>query len=253
MHFKQVTLKILSVGCAFTLLLSCHKKENENTVEAKAFDVNVTQQGAEFSLPPDLWEHMLHDETAVKPEGGGGHAAPAGHGAPAAGHAAAGAQAESGMTVTHFIYAPIEVILKEKTPGVLREPLIRFKLPGGGSEIDLSRWTTGAVGSFYVQFEWLGTSSEVTQPKAYFYSRTRKRKVGDHVIGSGCKSYMDLTKTILAQTKESGLLVNTTRNFHSTVLGGHFLFSWMDGKTKKITRVSFTDSQNPSFFCENAQ
>ena len=220
----------------FLTLSACHKAE-ETTEEFHGTKVSVREQGAEFQIPAQVWDLILRDEendkVVLEPKEGEKKE-----------------EVEPELATGTFLYSPIAVILKEKNQGVLKEPTIKIEFSEGGGEVDLAQWTTGKTGTFFVQFLWEGAESEATQRHVFFYSRSRKRKVGDQIIGSGCHAFMDLTSYVVG-LGDKGLTVNTTRNFHSSVLGGHFIFSWIKDTTKKVTRITFKDSQNPSYSCEN--
>jgi hypothetical protein len=215
------------------LIVGCHHDEEKSEHSASVTTVNVSQQGREFRMPSKTWDLLLRSDAEQAEK-----------------KAAKKGDDDTELTTASFLYAKIEVELKEKTPGVLREPAVLISLPDGGGEIDLAKWTTGKTGTFFVKFLWEGQEPHANEPRVVFYSRAKKRRVGDQVIGSGCKSFMNLTSYLLSGEGKSGIAVNTTRNFHSTVLGGHFLFSWMSGGVRKLTHVTFQDSENPHYFCE---
>ena len=245
MFFKPVIPVRVVALSALILMVACQKGEESTEKEFHGIASQVRVQGSEFKVPAQAWDALL----SVPPEAE--HEKKAEGGEPAEGESKGGAPPAKDASASSFQYGPIKVLLKAKTSGVLKDSEIRIDLPDGGGEVDLSQWTTGKTGSFFVQFGWDGDDSESTDQKVIFYSRAKKRRVGEQLIGSGCRSFMDLTPAVLGQKKSGGFTVNTTRNFHSTVLGGHFLFSWIKGGARKVTQVTFRDSQNPQFFCEN--
>ena len=86
---------------------------------------------------------------------------------------------EGELVTASFTYAPLFVLLKEKNRGVLKESEYRLELPDGGGQIDLAKYVTGKIGSFYVDFEFEGQESQAKDQKILFYSRTKKRKIED--------------------------------------------------------------------------
>lgn len=214
------------LACLF--LFSCSKKANEIEDSFEGASFPIRSEGDEFQIPSRLWDLLLKSETKAKKEG----------------------QEEQALTTASFLYAPIEVWLKEKTEGVLMHPEVRLQLADGGGDIDLSRWTTGKNGTFFVNFSWGGRQIEATESRVFFYSRSKKRRVGGEIVGSGCRQILDVGKYLLSIPLNQGMAVNTTRSFHSSVLGGHFLFSWMSEGRRKVTHVTFLDSKNPQFECE---
>ncbi len=139
----------------------------------------------------------------------------------------------------------IRVRFKEKTPGILIAPEFAVDFVKGGGTIDFSHFTTGKNGTFQIFFD----TEEFAQGKqfsAFYVSRARKRKLDGEIWGSGCRTYMDLTKYLDGVGKKKGIEVNTTRSRHDSLMGGHFIFT----VGHELTRVSFKDSANPHLFCE---
>lgn len=247
LHIASLLLVLVASGCS--------KDEHLEAAHYEGPTMRVREQGADFLIPSMAWDLLLTSpadkakaaEKASKGGGGGGEHG-GGHGG--GGESAAPAE-DTVMTTSSFVYAPVTVILKEKNPGVLKEREVHFEMPEGGSEIDLAKWVTGHPGTFHVRFEYEGQQAEkIEDAKILFYSRAKKRRVGDEIVGAGCQRVMDVTKFLKAQG-ETGMTLNTTRNFHTTVIGGHFLFSWMKDGMRKVSRVTFLDSSNPTLFCES--
>lgn len=145
-------------------------------------------------------------------------------------------------------FSLVKVRLVEKTPGVLVDPEVIIQLPRGGGEIDLSKFVRDMQGTFRVFFE-LEEMTDETKMNAFFVSQARKRRIDGEIWGAGCNKYMDILSFILKDGKTKGIEVNTTRNRHLSVLGGHFFFSMKN----QVTQVTFTDSQQSHLFCENPQ
>lgn len=187
-------------------------------VQEKAFVVNVTESPEDLMVPSEVWDLLSEEE---KP---------------------------------HLVFVPMAVQLVEKTPGVLKEKDITFQFPRGGGAIDLSRYVNDIQGSFYVKFEFepLPEAIEATQ-KIYFISQNRKRKLDGEILGSGCNSFFDVKPYVTSVNAKSGILVNTTRMRHLSVLGGTFLFANVSGKNIRLAQVTFTDKKevNSKYFCEH--
>lgn len=149
----------------------------------------------------------------------------------------------------HLVFVPVSVSLIEKNPGILKEPKLKIQFPRGGGAVDLSQFTTGKAGSFFVSFRY-EPSAPKGAVKIFYVSRGRKRKLDGEVHGAGCKTFMDVTKGVLEFSKKGGLLVNTTRLRHLSVLGGHFVFATILGKEIHLSQVSFTDATHPEYFCD---
>ncbi len=142
-------------------------------------------------------------------------------------------------------FSAVTVRLVEKTRGVLVEPEIEIKLPKGGGQIDLSQFVSNKQGTFHVYFN-LDEMTDDQKLKAFFISRTRKRKIENEVWGSGCNKFMDIRNFLLTGGRAKGIEVNTTRSRHLSVLGGTFFFA----SGPLVTQVTFTDSQQAQLFCD---
>jgi hypothetical protein len=145
-------------------------------------------------------------------------------------------------------FSAIKVRLVEKTSGVLVDPEVEIQLPRGGGTIDLSQFVRNQQGTFSVFFD-LDEMNDEKQLQAFFVSHARKRKIDGEVWGAGCHTYLDIKKFVLGDAKKTGIVVNTTRNRHDSVLGGTFFFSM----GHQVTQVTFTDSQQSQLFCDAAQ
>jgi hypothetical protein len=148
-----------------------------------------------------------------------------------------------------LIFVPVAVILTEKNPGVLKQSPVKIVFPRGGGAVDLAQFINNKQGSFYVKFEFEQDSPKEAQGFIFFVSQARKRKIDGEVFGSGCKKFMDIHKGLALASKSQGILVNTTRSRHLSVLGGNFIFASVLRKEIRLAQVSFKDSSHPEYFC----
>lgn len=267
-------MKIKSLGIMICLLLSaCNKGEDRPFYDdPEAKQIIIDQTPLDFKVPSSLWdaiEALATDSTAAA--GGGGHgaapAAPSGgeHGAapaPAAGHgepakqagaatgSAAGLKEEVKEAVSiPVVFTNLGVYLKEKTEKTLKKDAYHIQLPKGGGEVDFANLVGERNGSFFLAFD-LESFKEASDFKIYFVSEVKKRKVGEEILGAGCNKYFDVTSLFTKTQKEKGLLINTTRLRHLSVLGGHFVFVGKKEKQIFLSQLSFKDSKNSEMFCE---
>jgi hypothetical protein len=149
-------------------------------------------------------------------------------------------------------FVPMQLELIEKNPGVLLEPKMQFAFPRGGGAIDLSRVLGKRQGSFYVRFKFETDLSSDTR-KVFFVSQARQRRLEGELVGSGCRKFMEIQAGLERADKHGGLLVNTTRFRHLSVIGGSFVFAVNSSsgsqKEVRVSQVSFTDSRHSEYFC----
>jgi len=213
--------KFLVLALTF-IFLSCHKHEEEHS-ENQARHIRMAEIEEEIYLPTTMWDKVT-----------------------GAGFEKSVQQAAS------FNFTNIEVILEEKTKGVLTEPLIRIEFPNAGGEIDLSRYTQGTKGTFRVKFIYEGL--ELNQDLQIFYvSKAKKRRIENEIYGSGCKEYFDIKDYILKVNSKEGIEVNVTRDRHVSVLAGHFVFTHKKDKQTFLSQVTFTDSKRKDLLCEESR
>lgn len=211
------------------MTMSCTPKEGY--IGHSYQEVKVDELAEEIKIPSKAWD--LIEGKKADP------------------HAAA-AEGEHGAAPTlnkDFIFSEIQVFLVEKNPGVLKRPAYKISLPRGGGEIDLSNYIGISPGTFYVGFEY-PEFVDAQEKKVLFVSEAKKRKIDDVVYGLGCNQFVDITAKYFEAMKHEGIKVNTTRDRHLSVLGGHFLFAAHKGATVYISQVSFTDSNRKNLFCE---
>ncbi len=150
--------------------------------------------------------------------------------------------------VKPIVYTLMRVFLKEKTAGVLKSPQLNFEFSRGGGELDFATLTGGKKGSFFLGFDLTEFETVITK-KILFISQSRKRKIEDEIIGSGCNKVFDLTHELMKANKKEGLKLNTTRDRHASVLGGHLIFLAETEKNWILSQVTFFDSTRPELFC----
>lgn len=146
-------------------------------------------------------------------------------------------------------FAEITVFLVEKNDGIVKDEAVKIQMPKGGGEIDLSQYITDAKGSFYVGFDFPEFKDSTAQ-KVLFMSKTRRRKIDDKVLGSGCNQVLDITTTFMKAMTKEGLKVNTVRERYITVLGGTFFFAAQKPTSVSVAQVTFKDSKHQNLFCE---
>ncbi len=206
------------IAGVFFVAGACTKK-TEESVEIK--DIVIEDVAQDIKIPQAAWDLL-----EFKPEPSGT------------------------VTSTHDqVFAEITVVLTEKNPGILSEPMVRIKLPKGGGAIDFSRFVTGKNGTFYVKFEF-AEFTEAVQKRVLFVSKARKRKIGGEIFGEGCNKFADITDKYFEKMTEDGIKVNTTQQRYLSVLGGHFLFSAKRDNMIAISQVSFYHSQHQNLMCE---
>ncbi|MFN8791927.1 MAG: hypothetical protein ACK5Y2_10785 [Bdellovibrionales bacterium] len=205
----KIFLFAVSLACA----LGCTKKNHFEYTEA---DVRVVEDlPKDFVVPDQIW-NVTFPTDGNKPK--------------------------------QIIYTSARVIFREKNKSILREPLLVLEFPRGGGEVDLSHVVTGQPGTFFMKFEF-PEFKDAAPAKVFFLSHSRQRKVEGEVLGSGCRKVLDVTKGLLSAQKDEGLKINTTRQRHSSILGGHFVVLGENEKNWLITQVTFYDSSRPDLFC----
>lgn len=245
MKSRLLTLGLAS-GLCILMLGACSKHEEETHSEIRT--LKVEDLPADIRIPSKAYAELQfaavdagHEAAAGGGEHGGGGGGEHGGGAAAPG----GAPGGSGI-----IFAEVNVILKEKNPGVVKGGEIKIKFPRGGGEVNLADYITETPGSFYVSFEYpdfLGS----TQQKVIFVSKARKRRIDNQVFGAGCNQYFDITKSFAKAMLTDGIKVNTVRERYTSVLGGHFLFSAAKEGSQYMAQVTFRDSAHNHLFCED--
>jgi hypothetical protein len=201
--------------------------------------VIIKDMGGEIWLPSKLFELIEEDSSAEKPK-----------------DAKADKKANSGalgsLSMGGITFTTITVKMWEKTPGVLKNERYTIQMPVGGGEIDLSQFTTGKKGTFFVDF---GFEDELDSQslEVYFVSKGRKRKIDGQIWGAGCKKILDIKNFFRSNISKGLFSVNTTDSRHLTVLGGHFVFATHVRHQIRTAQITFKDSTKPEYFCPMGQ
>lgn len=232
-------MKICSLMLLFLLAVGCTKGEHDNANTVK--EVNVDEIPEDIRIPIKLWDRIEQDSqiSDLVPKGK---------------EEEKNQEQEKDEFAANkgtILFSPITVILKEHNSEVLESPEIKISLPRGGGQVDLSDYVGSKVGSFFVKFVWPEEWKDVTSIQSYYVSRGRKRKLDGDTYGVGCNKYLNLTKQLLKENAGEGIKVNTTRDRHTTVLGGHFIFSGKKGSQTFLSQVTFLDKKNPHLLCES--
>lgn len=201
---------------SFIALMSCTKHSGHEEPKLEVIDL-TDQLPDDFSVPDVVWKSM-------KPKMPDDKEKP-------------------------IIYTMAHISLKEKNKGVLRKPLLKYEFARGGGELDLSRVVGTASGTFYMQVD-LPELENALAKKVFFISQSRKRKVEDEILGSGCQKIMDISTQFFKQVKEGGIKINTTRDRHDSIMGGHMIFLGETEKNWFLTQVTFFDSSRMDLFCK---
>ena len=225
--------RILFLLAALMLVASGCSKEKQFEV-AESEIMLVDQLPEDFVVPEVVWESM---KSEAGPEGGGGEEKE--------GEKGGGGHAKE----KPIIYTSVKVFMKEKNKGVLKKPLLAYEFARGGGEIDLASVVGAQNGTFFLGFEFPEFET-VTQKKAFFISENRQRKVEGEILGSGCRKLLDISNEFFKQIAEEGIKINTTRNRHDSIMGGHMIFIGETEKSWLLTQVTFFDSSRTDLFCK---
>ena len=221
-------IKVFLIAMA-TLMVACTQHHDEEVKETES--VLVDELPDDFIVPQVVWDSMKA-KPSEKKEGGE--------------HGGAPAAAEKEKPI---LYSSVNVYFKEKNKGVLKSPSMSFEFSRGGGELDLSKVVGSNAGTFFIGFE-LPEYENALQKRAFFVSQSRQRKVDGEVLGSGCHTVLDVSSQIYKLKKDSGMKINTTRNRHDSILGGHMIFLAETEKNWFLTQVTFYDSSRMDLFCK---
>lgn len=225
------------------IAFSCAKDHGH---QGKPHTVRIEDVPDDIRIPRALWEAL-----EGKSVGTASHVkAPEEEHGESAAHGSSDGESLVSEEEGGLLFMPVTVILREKNRGVLSHPSLQIELPRGGGLVDLASYTTGMPGSFYVDFTWPEAGEKIEDLQIWFDSRARRRKLDDGLWGNGCGVFMNITRGFFLESKKGGLKVNTTRDRHLTVLGGHFLFSYKKEGQVFVGQVTFKDSLKQVLYCE---
>lgn len=233
---------LLFILSGLLILGGCSKDPGYHREEYKT--IKFEDVPPDLKIPTNAWEMLSFKEVAAHDEGHGEKKEGGGEGGHGGGE---GGEKKGGNK--EIVFSDVTVFLVDKNPGVVKDEALKFELPRGGGEINLSEYLNDRQGSFYVGFEF-PAFTEAKQSKVLFVSRARKRRLGEAVFGAGCNQILDITTKFNLAMQKEGLKVNTTRERHLSVLGGTFLFSAEKGDTIYVAQVSFVDPEHKNLFCE---
>lgn len=241
------------VACAMIFtLVHCHSKHEEQEEREKKIDVQELPE--DFYLPSQVWNLIAPKGVSAEAaggHGGGGGGGEGGHGGGGA-PAADGKVPEVGSRSTPVIFSPVQIVLAEKNPGVLRWPKVIIQFPLGGGKLDFKEYLTGVIGTFYVRFV-SGTGAEEKDPgemEIYYWSQAKKRKVENDVYGSGCNKIIQLSQKKINDEDKLGLKVNTKDDRYLSVLAGHYFFVKRTGKEILVSQIQMTNSDLSMHMCD---
>lgn len=207
-----LTFSLLLVLC----LASCNKHENHED----SHEVEISESYIDTHIPKQLWEKMEE----VDPN-------------------------EKGSKQKSYKLSSVKLILHEKNSDVLKKSHTIFSLTRGGNVFDLQDLVGATKGTFFLQFD-LPEELQDPNTKIYFISNSKKRRIGEEIIGSGCGKYFDLSKNFSTHFVKKAFPVNTTKDRHVSTLAGTFLFVLKKDDQILLAQTSFTDSKMTHLLCE---
>lgn len=219
MHFKWAGLSVL-----LFLMLAC-SDGTESTKDYK--NISIQEQSSDIELPKVFWDELESFTRNRRPD-----------------------VPIENISVRFF---PINALFEEKNSGVLIDKYVRWIFPQGGGSVDFSKLLTGQIGTFRLKFE-LPVQYSPEDLRVYYYSRAKKRRIDNEIWGSGCKTLLDVTDYVTSDLMSgNGVELNTHRNRHLSVVGGDFIFVIRSSSETMVSRVSFEDSNNSAYLCQDAR
>lgn len=196
-----------------SLILSCQKNENNSSIEV----IELKESYMDTKIPKQLWEKIESSETLNKSK--------------------------------TYQLGKIKIRFLEKNQNVLKNKETSFNLTKGGNVFDLQDLIGNVKGTFYLSFD-IDDEYKDENTKVYFISNSKKRRISDEIIGSGCGKYFDISKKFKDNFVKKSFAVNTTKDRHVSTLAGTFLFVLNKNDQTILSQVSFTDSKLSHLLCE---
>jgi hypothetical protein len=147
---------------------------------------------------------------------------------------------------TEFI--PIKLYLVEKNRGILNGTNYELVYGKGGGELDLQDFVSDRNGSFYVAMT-VNLDLGEKPLRVFYLSNAKQRKIGGEEVGAGCDTYIDLTRYFAKAMKEKGILANTTRQQHISLLAGTYFFVASVGGRLYLSQLTIKDSRYRQLHC----
>lgn len=228
---------------ASLLLAGCHK---DAPWKANSFETtDLSRSAQDVQLPAALWNKiaaLLKEEDAELQA----RAYPKDEDEE---QAKAREEAESTVPTTlPTEFAPLKVYLIEKNRGVLGKRNHELEFSSGGGAIDLQDFVQPLQGSFYFLVDFLPELKGIKR-RVFFLSNSVLRKKGREIIGSGCRTYFDISKAFEKAVRDEGFLVNTTDNRHVSALAGVYFFAAVHEGKLHLASLTVKDSGQLSLQC----
>lgn len=223
------------------------KDHSEEFAEANenSLILSVDSNPKDFKLPSSLWD-LLTSDVPGSGDKKSGHES---NSHDSGGHGGTEGSAEQKKQELIIVWTPIKVKFKSEHSGVLRADDLEIEYPRGGGEVNFSKIVLGEKGSIFIKFD-LSGFNDPKAVRAYFLSRSKKRKVDGDIYGSGCNVFFELGPDFFNQNGSSGLKVNVTLKRHISTLGGHFIFTYKDKEKLYVSQIQFLDSQSSELLCQ---
>ena len=215
-HLEKLVLPLIAGSCLFSGLVGCRQHGPTAGDETPDKVIEVTDNGDEVRMPRQIWA-LLETE---------------------------GNEIESASVGT----LPVEVRLREKTPGTLFNHSIRLKFPQGGGTIDLADFVAASSGTIKLGIE--VAAEPESEIRSFFVSHAKKRRIEGEIWGGGCRSFFEITNLFHSQISPGEFELNLTRARHVSVVGGTFFITARKKKDLWVTQISFRDRQSPHLFCD---
>lgn len=140
----------------------------------------------------------------------------------------------------------LEVILTPES-GAL-EDTVRFRLPTGGGEIDLSQVVRGSKGGYRFQFKVLKMPDNAAT-RVFYVSNARTRSVEGEDYGAGCGKMSEMTTWYNSQLIKTPLQVYATDQRDVSVLAGTWMVASVGDGKLWLGTLSVIDSRFPQLQC----